>query len=257
VSAGGDYKTFSMNYKFTYGLINNMEVFVVVPYLHNWANSVREPGPNGERSASFGGLGDITFTFKYRLVEETQTLPTVSAVFTPTFPTGHFRHLNPGRLDMDILGGGAYAFTTGLNMSKCAKPFVLYANVWYTMQTAYTSKEERTHLVPNENGELVEGPTESTNVRNYPRDFVTVNLAAEYLITNKWIALLELTSYWDGGRLFGHKANLAPGALLSVMPGIEYMASEKLGFALGVNCDLIGKNGIATITPLFSCMYQF
>ena len=104
---------------------------------------------------------------------------------------------------------------------------------------------------------MVEGDTESINVRNYPRDFVTVNLAAEYLITDKWIALLELTSYWDGGRLFGHKANLPPGALLSVNPGIEYMATEKLGFAMSVNFDLIGKNATTAITPLFSVMYQF
>ncbi len=160
-------------------------------------------------------------------------------------------------MDTDSLGGGAYAFTTGLNLSKCVNPFVLYANVWYTMQTAYTTREAQSHLVPNENGELVEGNAESIKVRSYPRDFVTVNLAAEYLITKKWIALLELTSYWDGGRLFGHQANLPPGALLSVNPGIEYMASEKLGFAMSVNFDLIGKNATTGITPLFSVMYQF
>ena len=66
VSAGGNFKTFGMDWKFTYGLIKNMEVFVVVPYVHNWANSVKEPGPNGERSASFGGLGDVNLTMKYQ-----------------------------------------------------------------------------------------------------------------------------------------------------------------------------------------------
>jgi hypothetical protein len=257
VSAGGNFKTFGMDWKFTYGLIKNLEVFVVVPFVNNWANSVKERGPNGERSASFGGLGDINLTLKYQLLEEGPKNPAVTALFSTDFPTGHFRHLNPGRLDTDILGGGAYAFTTGLNMSKCVKPFIFYANVWYTMQTAFSSKEDLTHMVLSEEGELVESDPESTNMRNYPRDFVTVNLAAEYIITDKWIVLLELTSFWEGGRLFGHKANLASGALLSVMPGIEYMVSDKLGFALGVNFDLIGKNGNAAITPLFSCMYQF
>ena len=70
VSAGGNFKTFGMNWKFTYGLIKNMEVFAVVPYLNNWANSVKEPGPNGERSARFGGLGDVNLTMKYQLLEE-------------------------------------------------------------------------------------------------------------------------------------------------------------------------------------------
>ena len=140
VSAGGNFQNFRMNWKFTYGLIKNMEVFAVVPYVHNWANSVREPGPNGERSASFGGLGDVNLAMKYQLLEEGPKNPAVTALFATGYPTGHFRRLNPGRLDMDILGGGAYAFTTGLNASKCLKPFILYANLWYTMQTAYTSK---------------------------------------------------------------------------------------------------------------------
>jgi len=246
-----------MDWKFTYGLWNNLEVFVVVPYVHNWANRVDEPGPNGERSAGFGGIGDVNLTFKYRLLEETETRPTVTALFATDFPTGHFRHLNPGRLGADVLGGGAFAFTTGLNVSKWVKPFVFYGNLWYTMQTAYSTREDRTHLMRDENGELVESDPVANQVRNYPRDFVTINLAAEYPITKKWVALLELTSFWDAGRLFGHKANLAPGALVSVMPGIEYMATNKFSLALGLNIDLIGKNTDTALTPLFSMVYAF
>jgi hypothetical protein len=244
VSAGGNYQSFSMDYKFTYGLWNNLEVFVVVPYVQNWAGSVNEPGPNGERSASFGGLGDINLTFKYRLVEETETRPTVTALFATDFPSGHVKRLNPGRLGTDAIGGGAYVFTTGLNLSKYVKPFIFYGNLWYSMQTASSRL-----------GEDEEGY--SLYFRNYPRDFVTVNLAAEYPITKKWVALLEFTSYWDGGRLFGHRSNVAPAALLSMMPGIEYMATEKFSLALGVNFDLAGKNTNANITPLLSLVYTF
>jgi hypothetical protein len=263
VSAGGNFKSFGMDYRFTYGLLNNLEVFVVVPYVHNWANQVNEPGPNGERAADFGGVGDVNLTFKYRLVEETETRPTVTALFATDFPTGHFRHFNPGRLGTDEIGGGAFAFTTGLNLSKYVKPFIFYGNLWYTMQTAFTGREDRSPLVAalDENGvatgELEEGDPRATNMRNYPRDIITVNLAAEYPITKKWVALLELTSAWDGGRLFGHQANLAPAALVSVLPGIEYMATDKFSLALGLNIDLVGKNIDATITPLLSMVYAF
>jgi hypothetical protein len=235
VTAGGNFKCFGMDYKFTYGLLNNLEVFVVVPYLHNWANNVNEAGPGGERSDDFGGLADINLTFKYRLVEETQYRPTVAALFATDFPTGHFSNINPSNLGVDVIGGGAYVFTTGLNLSKYIKPFIFYGNIWYSMQTAFTDDEGR----------------------NYPRDFVTVNLAGEYPLTKKWVALLELTSYWDGGRLIGHRANTPPGALLSILPGIEYMATEKLALALGVNIDLIGKYNDAAITPLLSMVYAF
>jgi hypothetical protein len=257
ISAGGDFKYFGMSLKLTYGLCNNLEVYAVIPYIHNWANNVQEPGPRGERAADFGGLGDINLTFKYRLVEETEAAPTVSAIFSPTFPSGHFRRLNPGRLGMDQLGSGSYNFTTGLNVSKYLSPFIVYGNLWYTMGTAYTSNEDRCPLVRDENGDLVEGDAVSTRVRNYPRDFVTVNLAAEYPLTKKWIALVELTSTWEAGRLIGHKANLAPAALLSILPGIEYMATDKFSLALGVQIDLAGKNTTANITPLLSMVYAF
>jgi hypothetical protein len=251
-----------MAMKFTYGLWNNLEVYAVIPYIHNWANNVHEPGPRGERAADFGGQGNILLTFKYRLVEETQTVPTVSAIFTPSFPTGHFRRLNPGRLGMDQLGSGSYNFTPGLNVSKYLSPFIFYGNLWYTMGTACTSNEDRSPLVRDENGDLVQGDAVSTRVRNYPRDFVTVNLAAEYPMTKKWIALLELTSTWEAGRLIGHKANVAATPLLnllplSIVPGIEYMATDKFSLALGVKIDLVGKDAPANIAPFLSMAYAF
>ncbi len=237
VSAGGNFRSFQTYWKFTYGLMNNMEVYAIIPYIHKWAYNVDRVGPGGERSANYGGLGDINLTVKYRLVEEGPGKPTVTALFSTDLPTGHYRNLNPRLLLTDLIGGGTYILTTGLNISKCLDPFVLYGNVWYSMSTAFTINDTRI----------------------YPRDFVTVNLAGEYILTRnkKWVALLELTSFWDGGRLIGRKANLPPQALVSVLPGIEYMASEKLGFALGVNIDFMGKTYPAYVTPLLSIYYRF
>ena len=234
-SAGGNFQSFSMDWKLTYGLIENMEVFVVIPYAHNWAQKVTEPGPNGETSGSSGGLADINLTLKYRLVEETDSLPTVTALFATDFPTGKFKNLNPTALNTDVLGGGAYVFTPGFNVSKYIKPFIVYGNLWYSIQTSYT----------DDGGKV------------YPGDFLTVNLAAEYPITKKWIALLELTSSWGGGRLFGPKANVPRESLVSIIPAIEYMATDKFSVALGLSIDLVGKNTDAAITPLLSMIYAF
>jgi hypothetical protein len=234
-SAGGNFESFFMDWKLTYGPIENMEVFVVIPYAHNWAGKVTEPGPNGETSANSGGLADINLTLKYRLVEETETLPTVTALFATDFATGKFKNLNPIALNTDVLGGGAYVFTTGFNVSKYIAPFIFYGNLWYSMPTSYTD----------------DGGTK------YPGDFLTVNLAAEYLLTKKWIALLELTSYWGGGRLFGPKVNVSRQSLFSIIPGIEYMATDKFSVALGLNIGLVGKNNYAAIAPLLSMIYAF
>ena len=71
------------------------------------------------------------------------------------------------------------------------------------------------------------------------------------------MALLELTSFWDGGRLIGRKANIPPQALVSVLPGIEFIATEKLMFAAGVNVDFVGKSYPAYVSPVLSIIYQF
>jgi hypothetical protein len=234
-SAGGNFQFFATNWRLTYGLIENMEVFVVIPYAHNWARKVDETGPGGKTSGNSGGLADVNLTLKYRLVTETETIPTVTALFATTFPTGKFKNLDPRALNIDVIGGGAYVFTSGFNVSKYLDPFIVYGNLWYSLQTSYT----------NDYG------------KQYPGDFVTINLAAEYPITKKWIALLELISFWGGGRLFGPQGNLPQGSLVSIIPGMEYMATDKFSVALGLNIDLVGKNTGAAVTPLLSMIYAF
>jgi hypothetical protein len=127
IPAGGDFKSFGMSVKLTYGLLNNLEVYTVIPYIHNWADRVEARGPNGERGADFGGISDVNLTFKYRLVTEGPLAPTTSAIFAVGFPSGHSRHLNPVRLGADTIGSGTYVFTTGLNLSKYLRPFIFIA----------------------------------------------------------------------------------------------------------------------------------
>ena len=120
-----------------------------------------------------------------------------------------------------------------MNLSKWVEPFIFYANLYYSMPTSFTDDEGKQYL----------------------RDFVTVNLAVEYPVTEKWIALLELISFWDGGRLFGSRANVTPAHLISILPGIEFLATKKLAFYLGVDIDLIGRNTDATVTPILSLVW--
>lgn len=232
-SAGGDFQSFSMDWKLTYGLYENLEVFVVIPYVHNWVSGVDSPGADASTDA--GGLGNINLTLKYRLIEENECRPAVTALFATDFPTGKFDSLNPRKLGADVTGSGSYVFTTGFNVSKYVKPFILYANIWYSMPTSYTDDDGH----------------------QYPGDFVTLNLAAEYPITQKWIALLELTSSMSGGRLFGPDTNGPQQALISLVPGIEYMATEEFALAFGVSVDLVGRNTDAAVAPLLSTVYVF
>jgi len=96
VSAGGDFVSFSMPVKIIYGLAPRTEVFVVIPYVHNWARGVKTPAMPGKGDADFGGLGDINLTFKYLLRDETDRCPAVTGLVSANFPTGHHEHIHPG-----------------------------------------------------------------------------------------------------------------------------------------------------------------
>jgi hypothetical protein len=162
-------------------------------------------------------LAAVEMVARQVVEEETETRPTVTALFATDFPSGHFRRLNPGRLGTDAIGGGAYVFTTGLNLSKCVKPFIFYGNLWYSMQTACSNRGE------DDDGN-------SVYFRNYPRDFVTVNLAAvphyqevggahgtHQLLGRRaavrpsvQLAAGSLTLFYAGNRIHGH-GKILPG----------------------------------------------
>ena len=166
VDAGGDYRSLWGSLQLYVGVLPHTSVYIVVPYVHNWAWSVNQPGPEGQRSANFGGLGDVSITGKHLLVGEQPYFPAVAGIFSVTFPSGHHLHLSPGNLGTDQLGQGSYSFTPGLNFYKYVPPVLLYANLWYTLCTG-----------ANVGGERL----------NY-RDRVTVNLALEWpIVRDRWL----------------------------------------------------------------------
>jgi hypothetical protein len=41
------------------------------------------------------------------------------------------------------------------------------------------------------------------------------------------------------------------------MPGIEFLATDKLALAAGCSFDLAGKNGVQKYTPMVTAFYTF
>ena len=122
VSAGGNFGTYYMPVRITVGVAKNWESYVIAPFIINTASSVNVPAPGGQTSATYTGIGDISWFNKYLLLPETDTRPAVSGVFGIGFPTGHASHLNPRFLGADAIGTGSFAFTTGVNLYKWLKP---------------------------------------------------------------------------------------------------------------------------------------
>jgi len=243
VGAGGNFRSMQIPVKITYGLVQNLEIYSQFSFIHNWANSVSASGASGGGSASFSGVSDLALTLKYQLLEETAYRPTVSAIFTTDFPTGHHFHTNPARLGTDMLGEGVYAFTAGANLSKWLGPVYLYSNLWYGIAVR--------DIVPSSN--LVPNPL---MVPVHGRDLITWNLAAELPLSGPWVALLEYYSTWEVGPLF-RRSREPIGILMGVLPGIEYIFNSRWSCELGVAIDLAGKNGLYGYTPIFTVLLTY
>jgi hypothetical protein len=241
VTAGGNQFTFQMPVKFTYGPIKNLETYIVVPFIANWVSSSNSPGPNGERAASYAGIGDITTMAKYLVLEEGAVRPAVTLVGGMGWPSGHASRLNPALLLQDAVGTGSFNFVTGINLYKWIKPFLLYSNIWLNSPI---------------NMFKITGSASPEPVRN--RENVTFNLAAEYPINKQWILLLEMYSTWTwsnpGTESLGFQS---PTTVLGFLPGVEYVINEKLACSAGCAFDAIGKFGGHKVTPALTMYYSF
>jgi hypothetical protein len=242
VSARGNFTSLEFPAKFTYGLAPNLEIYLNAAPLQNWASGVAGAGP-ASGAASFVGPGDLFGAAKYQLVAEGAWRPTVSALMGVTFPTGHHYGLNGARLGTDALGGGTFAFTPGLNLSKWLYPVCLYANLWYSFPTrdpGVVPGQQSGPLLPYVHG----------------RDRVTFNLAAEWVLAPRWVALLEFYSSWDVGPLL-RRSREPLSNLMSLLPGLECLISDHFSLAAGVAVDLAGKNSLYDYTPILTALIKF
>ena len=239
VNAGGNFGTFIMPVKFTFGPTKHLEIYTIAPLIVNYVNNATVPGPGGETSATYTGIGDISLFAKYLFIEEGKFapwMPAVTAVFGTGFPTGHASHLNPRFLTVDEIGTGAFTFTTGVNLYKWLKPFLFYSNLWISTPVNIY-------------------PTNFSNIRS--REYVTANLAVEYPFNKKWIGLVEFYSTWTWQPIVSAQGYQSPATLLGVLPGVEYFINDKWALSLGTAVDLAGKSTPLKVTPLFTVYYNF
>ncbi len=236
VSPPGNFNTLTMATKFSYGLAKDLEIDIAVPYILDFANNVNLPQISSEHAAKYGGIGDISLESKYLLLGETASRPAVAGVFGLGVPSGHASHLNPGRLGTDAIGTGAFTFTTGVNLYKWLQPFLVYGNLWLnTPVNLYTSGNDA--------------------IRS--QEFITFNVAVEYPIVKKWVALLEIYSTWTWTSISTPQGFQSPSTVVGALTGIEYLATDHWSIAMGETIDLIGKAGGAKVTPMSTVYYRF
>ncbi len=86
---------------------------------------------------------------------------------------------------------------------------------------------------------------------------MTANVAVERPINEKWVLLLEMYSNWTWTTITTPQGYQTPQTVLGVLPGIEFLATDKLSMSAGSSIDLLGKNGVRKITPMLTMFYSF
>ena len=119
------------------------------------------------------------------------------------------------------------------------KPFLLYSNIWLNS--------------PVNLFKIGSDPTRNERSREY----VTFNLAAELPLGKKFVALVEMYSNWTWNNLSTPQGYQTPQTVLGVLPGLEFLATDKLSFSGGASIDLAGKNGVKKYTPMLMATYAF
>lgn len=111
-----------------YGLFDRFDVCVFGTYQQVLVNK------DGS-SVTASGFNDTYLYLRYCLLDETDILPTATAIFQLKFPTGKYEKADPGMMGADIVtpdtGGGAYEEGYGLNFTKRIKPFILHADFMF------------------------------------------------------------------------------------------------------------------------------
>jgi len=233
---------------FVYGLTNDVDFGVELDYLRNQ-----------NEGQSYSGLGDTNMNLGFQLMTQgtSKNRSNIKLTLHQLFPTGRYDQLDPQYYTSNALGVGSYH--TGISIVG-QHLFALqeshYLNVYGGMTLTYASSL-RLH------GLSTYGGGRETDGIIYPGDSLTADLAAEYLISKNWVAVIE--GYFLGqrashfvGRVGNNPAAFIEGRLPSE-PGSHRILFNRIMpnlHNLG-NYEKIGSGNVAQITLAPALEYNF
>lgn len=223
----------------SHGLTNIMDFQFNFPYIHNV-----------NRHRAFQGVGDMTTGLGFQLLKQNKHgwIPNLRLVILEAIPTGRFEQLNPDLIGTDLTGRGSYQTSINLNFQDLSEPMMDH-HVRTRLSLGYTVPFEANVIGAN-----TFGGESHTRGTIHPGDTLSINLASEISLTQRWVAVIEgLWTSTKASRFTGNPGQTHEGlpiafsphgynAVLSFAPAIEYNFTEKVGIIGGSWFSAIGKN---------------
>jgi hypothetical protein len=211
-----------------YGITDRLEIDAQVVYQENYA---KQSGVKAHQS----GFGDSYLFLRYCPLEEEGWFPHLTGLLQLKIPTGKYQHLDPEKLETDLMGSGSWDPGFGFTLTKKIKPFIFHADAIFSFPQKV----------------MVDGiKTKYASYANY-------DLGVEYFLPKGFNLLLEANGsfqkdiWQDGGRVPATASNY-----LTVSPGIGW-SSDKVQLLLAYQRVVLGTNADANDSVVLTGVYTF
>lgn len=231
-----DIHTGQINPILTYGLADNFDVQLNLPYAQN-----RTEGINNRH------LGDVAVNLGMQLFRQDKNQFTdLRLTLQQIFPTGRFEDLNPTNEGTDGTGVGSYQTSIGLNFQH----LFLFGNYHYRQRfTLNYVVAQPVHI----RGVSVYGSNDQTHGTIKPGNLTGIDIAGELEVSRHWVLVMEAFYFYRTPLAFegfagfddnGNLLDLTQGriAAITIAPAIEYNFSAHYGIIAGVWLPIRGKN---------------
>ncbi|KTD19333.1 Fe-S protein [Legionella lansingensis] len=229
-------ESFIGNPIFSHGLTDRMDVQYSLPYVYN-----RNQG------ASSQSIGDTSAILGYQALEQKDSKwrPDLRVAVQGIVPTGKFEGLDPLNNGADATGLGSYQTGVALNFQHLRQLGNHYLRSRLSLNYLHASKVSIRGLSSF-------GGTPQTAGKIDPGDLFSVDVAAEFTLTQNWVAVMESYYASRGATSFnGIVGNLASGMPatighgdieeITLAPAIEYNFSSNVGIIAGPWFTVTGR----------------
>ncbi len=234
------FQTTQYNALFTYGLADNADAEISIPYNINKSE--------GKRAQH---IGDTTVILGYQALRQQPKswIPNLRVVLAEVIPTGRFDNLNPTDLGTGVTGAGSYQTILGLHFQDLSQfSDTHYLRTRFALSYVYADPIKTS-------GKNGFGGILTTRGHIKPGSTIAADLAGEFTVTQNWVAVMEVYYlHHQDAQFTGQDASLKPLFIhhpafftTSIAPAIEYNFSQHFGIIGGVWLSVQGKN-----SPVFS-----
>jgi len=238
----------TLNPLFTHGLTDKLDLQFSLPFAYNRVKDVRAHH-----------IADTSLTLGYQALEQkgARWRPDLRITLQESIPTGRFEQLIPRNNGADSTGIGAWQTELNANFQHLRQiSETHYLRTRLSLGYAHASKVRIHDVTPYGSGLFADGHLK-------PGQLYTVDLAGEFTLTQKWVAVMEGYFSSRGATSFkGFPGFTAPGVLatvghrlaeqISLAPAVEYNFTPNLGVIAGFWFAVTGKNTAEFRSPVIA-----